>query len=73
MFETLADFDPSEIQRLHKFVATGVALMICTLYAEAKDSATWPKVNFLVLFWQNFAQVSGLVLSLTEKVQGSGF
>ena len=45
VFETSADFDPSEIQRLHRFVATGVGLLICTLYAEAKDSATWPKVN----------------------------
>ena len=39
VFETSADFDPSENQRLQRFVATGVALLICVIYSEANDSA----------------------------------
>ena len=46
VFETDNGFLEDERQRLNSFVATGVAILICTVFAESEDSASWPKVSF---------------------------
>ena len=46
VFETDQDFLEADRDRLEKFVVTGIALVVCTIYAEDSDAQNWPKVIF---------------------------
>ena len=46
VFETEKEFLESDRDRLEKFVVTGLALVICTIFAEAPDAQNWPKVIY---------------------------